>query len=91
MESQNSIKNKDDRPRPLWRLNFKDYDKNGCRMHNIPIEVFICSQTGTCPLHCTQKNDQHRQEDYVRDQRMKTLTKIEKVIKRNGKFKKSKH
>ena len=74
----------DDRPRPLWRLNFKDLDKNGCKMYNAPIELFICTQAATCPIRCTQKAAQREREDYVREQRSKLISRIEKLTKQNG-------
>lgn len=78
------IKTRDDRPRPTWRLSFSDLDKNGCRMHDLPIEDFICAQVDRCPLRCTQKRDQHEREDYVRTQRVKTQAKIGHITKQNG-------
>jgi hypothetical protein len=84
MVTDAKLKIQDDRPRPIWRLYFSDLDKNGCRMHNIPIEDFICPQVDTCELRCTQKHVQHEREDYVRSQRIKTQAKISQINKKNG-------
>ena len=84
MVSDRNLKPIDDRPRPLWRIHLSDYDKNGCRMHDAPIEFFICAQVETCPLRCTQKLEQREREDYIRVQRLKTLTKIGQITKQNG-------
>jgi hypothetical protein len=78
------LKTRDDRPRPIWRLSFSDLDKNGCRMHDIPIEDFICPQARKCQLRCTQKRDQYEREDYVRHQRVKALTRVGQITKQNG-------
>jgi len=84
MTTDMQIKPRDDRPRPIWRLSFSDLDQNGCRMHDMPVEFFICSQVDRCPLRCTQKRDQQEREDYVRTQRVKTQAKIGQITKQNG-------
>ena len=79
------LKKFDDRPRALWRYMIKTPEELiECRMKNTPIELFICPQVKTCKIHCIQKVEQRRREEYVREQQLKMLIKIEHLTQKNG-------
>ena len=73
-----SLKKVDDRPRILWRCSLVEPGMDtGCKMRNTPIEFFICPQITICRLICMQKIEQRQRPDYVHEQRLKMLIKIE--------------
>ncbi len=80
-----SLKKVDDRPRALWRFQINTPEAlTECRMRNTPIELFICPQVKTCRFQCLQKVEQRRREEYVREQQLKMLIKIENITHING-------
>jgi hypothetical protein len=80
-----SIKKIDDRPRPLWRLTLSTpEDAIECKMRNTPLEFFICPQVKTCGFVCIQKTEQRRREEYVREQQLKMLIRIEHLSNGNN-------
>ena len=80
-----SLKKFDDRPQALWRLPLNSEEELiECRMRNTPLEFFICPQVGTCNLYCLQKLEQRKREEYVREQQLKMLIKIEHISHLNG-------
>ncbi|WP_455392485.1 hypothetical protein [[Eubacterium] cellulosolvens] len=80
-----SLKRIDDRPRALWRyLLVAPEEQIDCRMRDTPLEFFICPQVKTCRLHCLQKLEQRKRDEYVHEQQLKMLIKIEKLSQLNG-------
>jgi hypothetical protein len=80
-----SIKKVDDRPRALWRYALSTSEEMiDCRMKDTPIEFFICPQAKGCRLYCLQRVEQRKREEYVREQQLKLLIKIEKISHANG-------
>ena len=81
----NSIKKFDDRPRILWKCSLTESEELiECRMKNIPLEFFICTQVETCKYQCIQKIEQRQRQEYVHEQQLKLLTKIENISQYNG-------
>ena len=79
------LKKFDDRPKALWRVSLHSPDEIiECRMKNTPVELFICPQVRTCRFHCIQKVEQRKREEYVREQQLKMLIKIEHIVNSNG-------
>lgn len=84
-----SLKEIDDRPKALWRMLLYDSEENkACLMKDTPLEFFICPQIKTCKYQCLQKLEQRRREEYVREQQLKLLIKVEHITRNNGNNKK---
>lgn len=80
-----SLKNIDDRPKVLWRMPLYDSEENReCLMIDTPLEFFICPQVKTCKYQCLQKLEQRRREEYVREQQLKLLIKVDHITHNNG-------
>ena len=80
-----SIKKFDDRPRILWRCLLTEPDESGeCIMKDSPLELFICRQIRDCKLECVQKTEQALRGDYVHEQQLKMINKIEQASNING-------
>lgn len=80
-----SLKKVDDRPRVLWKCSLEEPEMiPECRMKNAPLEVFICPQVESCKFQCVQKTEQQNRPDYVREQQLKMLVKIELISQNNG-------
>jgi hypothetical protein len=80
-----TLKKVDDRPRALWRYPLSTPEEMiDCRMRDTPIEFFICPQIKSCRFHCLQKIEQRKREEYVHDQQLKMLIKIERLSHMNG-------
>jgi hypothetical protein len=80
-----SLKTIDDRPKVLWRMPLYDSDENKeCLMKDTPLEFFICPQVKICKFQCLQKLEQRRREEYVREQQLKLLIKVEHITHNNG-------
>jgi hypothetical protein len=80
-----TLKKFDDRPKILWRFLINEPEEEfECRMRNTPLEFFICNQINSCKFNCIQKLEQFNRPDYVREQQLKMLTKIEDISHNNG-------
>lgn len=80
-----SLKNTDDRPRVLWRcLIVEPIDSTECKMKDVPLDSFICTQVMDCKFNCLQKIEQLENPEYVMEQQKKMLVKIENISFSNG-------
>ncbi len=74
--------------RPLWRMSVEDEpaegEKKSCLMRNAPLSMFICDQMASCPLECTQKEEQEGNQDFVFRQRLKLKMLVERTMQGAG-------
>lgn len=59
-------------------------DKRNCLMRNAPLNLFICDQIASCPLDCTQKDEQEGNQDFVFRQRLKLRMIVERTMQGAG-------
>jgi hypothetical protein len=74
--------------RPIWRMSMEEEPaadrKRPCLMQNAPLKLFICPQIAECPLPCSQKEEQEKDQDFVFRQRLKLKMLVDRTMQTAG-------